>query len=332
MVFICEECGREFKYKHAWQGHLKKKNPCVKDIPEVKPKNMCDWCHYTFAHKSGLSRHHKTCPVKKNKNKLDEIRKEKEEKARADKLVNVIEKLTEKIDELTNDNQKLHEKLNEIRNDKQKVDINFRSKYVQNNGVIINNAISPNMAFADKEIVEKLLDSNKLEAPLFLSYETYYGNHPENHSLHITNCKTKEGLAYRNGRWTHASRADVSSYLLNALYTGYDHVIRIGSTIDKYADHVLLAEIKRNQNDDKNIALELNKLLFLAVQVAKKNDINPHFIDEDIKRGKAALKMIEDVLDDGDIANVNDGNGDVGNVGNERADGADAGNGKEEAE
>jgi len=314
---------------------------------------MCRWCGKTLSSFSNKSRHENTCIVKKNQEKIIKIKEEKDAAAKVDKLVEEVARMREENKQYQINQQKMLEKLDEIKNDKQKVDINFRSKYVQNNVVIINNAISPNMAFVDKEIVEKLLDSNKLEAPLFLSYETYYGNHPENHSLHITNCKTKEGLAYRNGKWAHASQADVSSYLLNVLYTGYDHVIRIGSTIDKYADHVLLAEIKRNQNDDKNIALELNKLLFLAVQVAKKNDINPHFIDEDIKRGKAALKMIEDVLDDDgdacddgddgdddddgdngdddDSTNNDDDNGDDGDSTNNGKEEA-VGNGKEEAD
>ena len=159
-------------------------------------------------------------------------------------------------------------------------------------------------------MVGEMLDNHKLNAPIFLTAEIYYGDRPENHSLHITNQKTTEGVAYRNGVWVPLKRSDVQSYLLGGLFTSYDKILRLGRTIDKYANDVLLTEIERNQNDNENIANEIRSLIILATRTAKKNDINLHFIEEDIKRGKAALKMIENVLDDneGDDAINNDNN------------------------
>ena len=217
-------------------------------------------------------------------------------------MANAIEQLREENMQLKIEqrvaNQKLIKMIEDLKNDKQQVDINYKSKYIQNNVVIINNAISPNTDFISKEMVGDMLDNHKLNAPIFLTAEIYYGDRPENHSLHITNQKTTEGVAYRNGVWVPLKRNDIQAYLLNGLYTSYDKIMRLGRNIDRYSNDVLLSEIERNQHDDKNIANEIRSLIFLAVQTAKKNDISLNFIEEDIKRGRAALKMIDGVLDD----------------------------------
>lgn len=298
-MLTCDKCGRDFNKSSTYKSHQNRKNPCVKAIPKNPPKNTCKWCGYTFSNSSSFCRHKNACVVKKNKGKLDEMRKLKEERERMNKMTEAFEAMDKRMQNINDENKRLIKMIEELKNDKQKVDINYQSKYVQNNVVIINNAISPNTDFIDKDLVEKLLDSQKLNAPLFLTAEIYYGDIPENHSLHITNQKTTEGVAYRNGIWVPLSRDDIRAYLLNGLYTSYDKILQFGRTIDKYANHIILTEIARNKNDDKNIANEIRSLIFLAIQTAKKNNINPHFIEEDIKRGRAALKMIENVLDDG---------------------------------
>jgi len=269
---------------------------------------MCQWCGRKFAHVSSKCTHEKTCIIKKNKGKLDNLRKEKNSQQEKAAMANAIEQLREENMQLKIEqrvaNQKLIKMIEDLKNDKQQVDINYKSKYIQNNVVIINNAISPNTDFISKEMVGDMLDNHKLNAPIFLTAEIYYGDRPENHSLHITNQKTTEGVAYRNGVWVPLKRNDIQAYLLNGLYTSYDKIMRLGRTIDRYSNDVLLSEIERNQHDDKNIANEIRSLIFLAVQTAKKNDINLNFIEEDIKRGRAALKMIDGVLDNGDNSGI----------------------------
>jgi hypothetical protein len=297
-MFTCDKCGRDFAKSSTYKSHQNRKNPCVKPIPENLPKNTCEWCGHTLSSSSSFSRHKNVCIVKKNKGKLDEIRKAKEERQRIDKMTEAFEAIDKRMQNITDENQKLIKMIEELKNDKQQVDINYKSKYIQNNVVIINNAISPNTDFISKEMVGDMLDNHKLNAPIFLTAEIYYGDRPENHSLHITNQKTTEGVAYRNGVWVPLKRTDIQAYLLNGLYTSYDKIIQLGRNIDRYSNDVLLSEIERNQHDDKNIANEIRSLIFLAVQTAKKNDISLNFIEEDIKRGRAALKMIDGVLVD----------------------------------
>ena len=297
-MFTCDKCGRDFAKSSTYKSHQNRKNPCVKPIPENLPKNTCKWCGHTLSSSSSFSRHKNVCIVKKNKGKLDEIRKAKEERQRIDKMTEAFEAMDKRMQNITDENQKLIKIIEDLKNDKQQVDINYKSKYIQNNVVIINNAISPNTDFISKEMVGDMLDNHKLNAPIFLTAEIYYGDRPENHSLHITNQKTTEGVAYRNGVWVPLKRNDIQAYLLNGLYTSYDKIIQLGRNIDRYSNDVLLSEIERNQHDDKNIANEIRSLIFLAVQTAKKNDISLNFIEEDIKRGRAALKMIDGVLDD----------------------------------
>ena len=298
MGFICDKCGGEFKTNYLLKRHLNRKRPCAKELPEVIPDKMCEWCGNSFTHISSKYTHQKNCIVKKNKEKIRKIKEEKNANEKVNKLVEELAMMREENKQYQINQQKMLELLTELKNDKQQVDINYKSKYIQNNVVIINNAISPNTDFISKEMVGDMLDNHKLNAPIFLTAEIYYGDRPENHSLHITNQKTTEGVAYRNGVWVPLKRNDIQAYLLNGLYTSYDKIIQLGRNIDRYSNDVLLSEIERNQHDDKNIANEIRSLILLAVQTAKKNDISLNFIEEDIKRGRAALKMIDGVLDD----------------------------------
>lgn len=73
-MFVCPRCHYESDVKNNFIRHLMKKTQCKAQFsneePEIilqkivtKPKDptTCEWCNKTFAFKSGLSRHRKTC-------------------------------------------------------------------------------------------------------------------------------------------------------------------------------------------------------------------------------------------------------------------------------
>ena len=331
-MFVCDKCGREFKYKHVYQKHAKRITPCIKEIPEAVPDTMCEWCGNSFSDKYGLSKHKKRCAVKKNQEKIRKIKEEKESDAKVDKLVEALATVSEENKQLQMMQQKLLDEMRELKNEK--VNINYQSKYVQNNVVIINNAIDPNVDYIDEKMVEEYLDKYKLNAPVFLTKEIYYGDRAENHSLHIANQKTKSGFAYRNHTWVPVERESIKLYLLNGLDISYNKIMQHGRKSKKYANDSILDEIARNQYNKVARERDMQNLMYLASQASKNTDVNYNFIEEDIKRGKASYRMIEEILDDDEsgAASNNRGNNRLKIIQSAEKYGRGAGGGKEEAD
>jgi len=91
-TFTCDICNRSFNHKQTLNRHLKRKNPCKK-VAEILPHfvpnlsknvkfrpisshftsisniklNQCSYCYKSYKQKQHLTRHLKTCKVKKEK-------------------------------------------------------------------------------------------------------------------------------------------------------------------------------------------------------------------------------------------------------------------------
>lgn len=78
MVIQCKRCGAECANKYYILRHLGKKKPCnalfdsieidkyideltKKKVEETPTNFKCNYCTYTYAHRSGRTRHEKTC-------------------------------------------------------------------------------------------------------------------------------------------------------------------------------------------------------------------------------------------------------------------------------
>jgi hypothetical protein len=91
--FVCPNCHRIFTRLYNLERHLKKKNKCIKveKIEEKKEEGVkkfeCNYCNKIFKRNWDLKRHLKTCKIKKEKQKQEEIQKEKEEIVLRQKLV-----------------------------------------------------------------------------------------------------------------------------------------------------------------------------------------------------------------------------------------------------
>ena len=105
-IFICQLCNRHFNRKYNLNQHMKRKNPCVvikqnlpksskifQNLPKpsisfqnlpFSPKNNksvemnekrfgCDFCKRSYKHNYNLTKHLKTCKVKKEQEQEQEI-------------------------------------------------------------------------------------------------------------------------------------------------------------------------------------------------------------------------------------------------------------------
>jgi len=112
--YICEKCGEEFTANYILKRHLRRKRSCVQNIPDVIPDKMCKWCGNSFTHISSKYAHERNCPVKKNKNKLDEIRQNKEVQNQHDIQLHANQMLFDEIRKLTLRLQKMETKMDDI--------------------------------------------------------------------------------------------------------------------------------------------------------------------------------------------------------------------------
>ena len=91
--FVCPNCHRIFTRLYNLERHLKKKNKCIKveKIEEKKEEGVkkfeCNYCNKSYSTKYNLNKHLKICKIKKEKQKQEEIQKEKEEIVLRQKLV-----------------------------------------------------------------------------------------------------------------------------------------------------------------------------------------------------------------------------------------------------
>ena len=94
MTATCQFCSKKFPQQWRLRRHLKKKKPCKilsQNIPKIIPKKKiypilsqkkeysCDYCNRNYKHKYHLTRHLKTCKIRKEKDEIKSLEEEMEE-------------------------------------------------------------------------------------------------------------------------------------------------------------------------------------------------------------------------------------------------------------
>jgi len=292
-MHICENCGLEFKWKCALEKHQSKPTPCVLPIPDKVPNNMCKWCGRTLSNVSSCDRHLKTCVVRKNRNKLQRLRKAKDRKQ---KEITAKES-DEKIDKLVEANERMQEQLAElmrkvdggiVAKKEQPVQINnYISPYIVNGNIYINNIHEPNTDFITAKFVEELTDKHQAMAPLYLTLDTYFNpDRPENHSFHIVNAVTKDSIMRLQGSWQPMPPVSTRGHINIILQDGFGNTIKNLRIIEKYNGSDLFKKICNIRADDKLFAAYARQLMQMAIDAFKRNNITPDSIEKSIERGK----------------------------------------------
>jgi len=183
MAFICERCLTEFKQKVTLKGHLQRKCPCEAKASTKAPADIldelltrkladkafaCDHCTMEFSHRSGKSRHMKTCKSNPANKEMVSISKDEYIALKGTTIIN-------------NNN-------NNITNNTQNIIIN------------VNNFGQEDFGHLFKRL--EYYWQNKGRGLIEMTKDIHFDpNHPENHTFTISNQRARLAKVKEDGQW-----------------------------------------------------------------------------------------------------------------------------------
>ena len=248
MTATCQFCSKKFPQQWRLRRHLKKKKPCKilsQNIPKIIPKKKiypilsqkkeysCDYCNRNYKHKYHLTRHLKTCKIRKEKDEIKSLEEEMEE------MRSEIQRLKEeKVPTVNNTN------CNNITN-------------VTNVNIMLNDYGEENVNFLKhskyKQIIKHILGNGVLGLQQYIKYKYCNPHQPENFTIKYTNKKRNDLFIRSNNEWTTRDKNEVMDELYN----------RDGNVEEVLSVYEHLNELVNNENLDKtqeNFVKEVEKL------------------------------------------------------------------------
>jgi len=291
-TFICDLCNQGFNRKQTLNRHKKRKNPCVKKkekkndinisshfvpsrptpshfVPLLK-LNQCSYCNKSYKQKQHLTRHLKTCKVKKEKEKEKEkeIKKEEEKKKLelelAKKQIEILKLQAQVASGNTNcNNNTVNNTVNVTVNDYGKENIN----YLESNKY--------------KKLITQILGNGMLGLQQYIKYKYCNPQQPENLTIKYTNDRSNNLKVRTNNEWKTRNKLEV----IDELYdrdNNIEEVLNIYECINDLKDDVHMDKIQVHfvdeidkyyddeDDDDREIEKEMRRI---------KNKTLNHFYD-----------------------------------------------------
>jgi hypothetical protein len=277
--YICETCGKDFKYKWRYYRHI---------LNKVKPCNIkytCIFCDYVFSRNKNLERHLKICKIKNeninvndnnndNNNNNNNKKNYKFKKENLELKNNNLElklnnlELKQKLLDIenlirnNNDSELLKNMDNKINISNMNVNVNI-SNNINNGNMIGNNIVNNNIISNDnndnindtKTILvnykdEKLDDDDMIEIlsnknPILCAIEKIHcnKNKPEQHNV-LINDKTRNNiLVYEDEKWILKEKDNV---LKNIFFNTFNKIN------EKIAQNIIENGDSKNTINDEN--------------------------------------------------------------------------------
>ena len=206
-IFICDKCGKEFKYKKSLIYHQNKKIPCDNNNND---KYKCNYCNKELSKTTKINKHLKTCKIyneyelkqeKKNNNKELKIlnNKVKEIEFFVEEQKNINEEQNNKINELKKEIEILKNKNNKINKE-----VNMLKKIIKKEKNKENKNVYDKIKISKEDRIRYLKSNlNIYELVVDKFIKTYYVNEkkPENHLLYITDKNRNKIKYYEGNKW-----------------------------------------------------------------------------------------------------------------------------------
>jgi hypothetical protein len=265
-IYKCDKCNKEFNKKSAYNSHIVRLNPCVKD---TIVNNECTYCNKLFSNKYKLKAHLYICKKKKlndiNQSQIDELKKIFEKKFEEQQKIN--QELEKKVEQLTHLTESNHITLTENSNNN-----NNNNNTTTNNIINIFSAGKEDLTRLSQEEIIKICTSGTyyplVAAEIIHCNEKY----PEFQNFLISNLRSNTGLVLINDKWVSQSQEDM---LRNLLKVDKSHVSSLIKNLD--VEEKLKVKLESTQDEidtnesKEHMKVKIKNKLYTASKMIMKN-------------------------------------------------------------
>jgi len=261
--FICEKCKKNFPQKSAYNSHLMRLNPCVKDNTVI---NKCEYCKNLYSTKYKLKNHLNICKKKKlvddfNQSHIEELKK-------------MFERKFEEQQQKIKNQQKQIDELSYVTDISKNITVTENSNNINttNNVINIYNAGKEDLSRLSKEDIIKICTSGTyyplVAAEIIHCNEKY----PEFQNFLISNLRSDIGKVLVNDKWVAKSQDEILS---NIMHVDKKHVSTLMKDLEvddklKIKLESTKDEIDTNQNKE-HMKKKIKNKLYNASEMITKN-------------------------------------------------------------
>lgn len=311
VLYVCENCNKEFTRKSSYNTHINRKNPCVKKVIKENNKNInnannpnqskiiqnnpiieynnkkCQHCSKIFSSVPNLNKHLKnSCKIKKQKETDKELifkqLLEENNRQNEEKITNIIKKHEETVTSLVAQVNKLKKNLKTLSKNNNNINNNnvINSNNTTNNTTNIINLVDfgkEDLTIVDKEEFIKILNNHhingvKITEELIKAIH-FNDKYPQLNNVYISDINRNKFMIVQDNKWTLTHIDQIPRVIDNAIQYSYNKNNELSK---KYKDNKSVYSRLQTINKYTKLADidHLNELI--------EEDANPH----DIQRCK----------------------------------------------
>lgn len=209
MIYICERCGYSSTLKSNLKRHLMKQTHCkstssclkapiqlLNELYHEDKQYSCE-CGKKYRHRSHLYRHQKSCHKYIQQKEFEEMKKMIELLKHQTEAKNNTQSITANGDHNTNN----------ITN----------NNIVNHNTIIVNNFGNEDISYLSPEFIEKCTCYLSLGIKSMAKAIHLNKNHPENHTMKVTNVKSPYIPVIQDKKWIMKDKKDVLKFLIEKI-------------------------------------------------------------------------------------------------------------------